>query len=145
MTRSARTVRGALGLLLALASSSCLDAEDGVDMTVYLYWDQRSDSDSFRPATCRIAGVERMEWTLVRQADGEQVAEGVDFCCDGPERDCGESIDWVLISEPSPGDYTLNITGFDHANAALWGAKCDGLRVTRFDETYSCDIPGPPE
>jgi hypothetical protein len=131
-------------LLVSATWAGCLDASDTAEMTIVLAWDERPESDGFRGAKCAEAGVDRMEWKLVRAVDGVQVAEGVDFCC-RPGRVCDESIDWVLISDPAPGDYTLDITGYDEADQPRWGTRCDGLYVTRFDRGYSCDVPGPPQ
>ena len=131
-------------LLIATASAACLDTDDEVEMTVVLSWDQRPDAETFRGGSCTEAGVDRADWRLIRTRDGIQVAEGVDPCCP-PGMPCEASVDWLLISEPSPGDYTLDVTGLDQSDAVLWGTRCTGLHVTRFDRTYRCDIPSPPQ
>jgi hypothetical protein len=142
MTARRGVAKWACTLLIATAPAACLDAEDEVEMTVFLAWDQRPDAETFRGTSCTEAGVDRADWRLIRAKDGVQVAEGVDACCPAGAP-CEASVDWLLISEPSPGDYTLEITGLDASDAALWGARCTGLRVMRFDRTYRCDIPSP--
>lgn len=130
------------GALLASATS-CLDAGSAApSIAVLLYWDELPDSDGFRSGTCGEAGVDHMEWRLVRTRDGVAVAEGVDACCTR-ERVCETSIDSVVVDQPAPGDYALEITGFDANGAPRWGKRCEGLHVTRFDQAYRCDVPGP--
>jgi hypothetical protein len=127
-------------LLLASALSGCLDVDDDVDLAVDLYWDTDSDSDVFRGGSCSTAGVDRMEWRLINVDDDEQVEEGVDYCCPG-NGPCQARIDSVLIRDPKPGEYALDIQGFDADDAARWGSVCDALVIARFDKAYRCEIP----
>lgn len=124
-------------LLLSAGASGCLTVadDDGPILSVELYWDQRPDSDSFEGGTCRGAGVDKIDWRLVLQREGEEdavVAERTQKCTNA-----------IDVIEPDRGEYTLEVTGLDESGAALWNVDCTGLKVLRFDVAYECDIEAP--
>jgi hypothetical protein len=116
---------------LAWVASGCVVANDEVNMSLTLLWDRQPGDDRFSGASCVRAGVERMEWRLIDVDGDEQVEEGNDECTES-----------VLIVDPRPGEYALEITGYA-GGVAQWGTRCTGLVVTRFDVEQSCDIPSP--
>jgi hypothetical protein len=136
-------VRALPALLLTATLGACSDGDDHVDLAIDLYWDTDSDTDIFRGASCSTAGVDRMEWRLLNIDDDEQVEEGVDYCCPG-NGPCQAAIDSVLILDPKPGEYALDIRGFDADDTERWGSVCDELVITRLDEAYRCEIPALP-
>lgn len=124
-----------LGLLVIVALSGCLTASDeGPIMSVGLYWDQEPGK-AFVGGDCLGAGVSSMEWKLsFAGPDGdEEIARG--------EEACANDID---VIDPEPGEYTLEVTGFDALGRPLWGDDCTGLIITRFDVAYLCDLKSPP-
>lgn len=128
-----RTSKLAIPLLLVLAAAGlagCLtvDNGDGPILSIELFWDARPQSATFAPATCSEAGVVRMEWALFDE-DGEMIAENSERCADA-----------IDVFEPDPGEYELDITGYDEDDEALWSVTCTGLRVLRFDAGFACDI-----
>jgi hypothetical protein len=136
-----RSARSAFSVLLLTATlAACFDVDDDVDLGVELSWDTDPDPDVFRGAGCSTAGVDRMEWRLLSLDDDQQVEEGVDYCCPGGGP-CQGGIDSVVIHEPEPGEYALDIRGFDADDAERWGSLCDELVIARFDESYRCEIP----
>jgi hypothetical protein len=119
-----------LGLLL-LPLGGCLTVadDDGPIMAIELLWDALPDREGFLGATCQTAGVETMSWTIYDQA-GDVYAEN--------DEPCADAID---VIDPDPGEYALELTGFDEDDEAVWAVDCTELRVTRFDVAYECDVP----
>jgi hypothetical protein len=56
------------------------------------------------------------------------------------DEECADAFD---VLEPSPGEYTLQMTGLNEDDEALWNVDCTGLTVLRFDVAYECDIEAP--
>ncbi len=133
----ARVAPLALGLLLATASSGCLDftSQQNTVMSVDLYWDEQTASGDFSGGTCKSAGVSTISWTLTRADNGDEVASNKDM-----SKKCVNGIDF--IDQPA-AQYTLKITGQDANGDTLWNATCKGLAVLRFDVGYECDIDAP--
>jgi hypothetical protein len=124
-------------LLLCAVAPGCLIIadDDGPILSVELYWDARpDDSDKFVGGTCREAGVENMEWKLIKHEDGKDEVVAM------RDEPCANAID---VIEPDWGEYTLEVTGRDESDEALWNVECSGLRVLRFDVGYECDIEAP--
>lgn len=125
------------GLLLCAVAPGCLTIadDDGPILSVELYWDARpDDADKFVGGTCHTAGVESMEWKLIKHENDKDtvVAQG--------DEQCANAID---VIEPDWGEYTLEVTGRDADDEPLWNVECAGLRVLRFDVGYECDIEAP--
>jgi hypothetical protein len=109
--------------------------DEGPILAIELLWDSRPETDAFVGGTCRSAGVEWMEWRLIRQREGEPdevVAER--------DEPCHNAID---VLEPEVGEYTLEVTGRTEDDEALWNVECTRLKVLRFDVAYECDIEAP--
>jgi len=129
----------AIALPFALGLSGCLtvDDDEGPILSIELFWDARPGDDRFFGGRCTEAGVHWMEWTLYRSDTGEEVATRNEPCADG-----------IDVIDPKPGDYWLEITGFDEDDEPIWQASCPeaedaSLTVLRFDVAYRCDIPAP--
>jgi hypothetical protein len=132
-----KRLASAVTVVLLCATSGCLTVADdeGPILAIELFWDSRPETDSFVGGTCRSAGVEWMEWRLIRQREGE--ADEVVAERDEP---CHNAID---VLEPEVGEYTLEVTGRTDDDEALWNVECTGLKVLRFDVAYECDIEAP--
>jgi hypothetical protein len=130
---------GILAVAFALGLSGCLtvDDDEGPIMSLELYWDARPASDGFLEGTCNDADVAWMDWTLYRTDTDDEVATRSEACADG-----------IDVIDPKPGEYWLEITGFDAEDNAIWHATCpededSTLTVLRFDVAYACNIPAP--
>jgi hypothetical protein len=128
-----------IGALLALGLSGCLtvDDDEGPILSIELFWDARPEGSGFFGGTCNDAGVRWMDWTLRRSGSDDEVASREELCADG-----------IDVIDPEPGDYWLEITGFDEDDNPIWQASCPSdadasLTVLRFDVAYACDIPAP--
>jgi hypothetical protein len=114
-----------------------VDDDEGPIMSLELYWDVRPASTGFVEGTCGEADVARMDWALYRTDSDDPVAEQSESCKDG-----------IDVINPTPGEYWLEITGFDTEDNAIWHATCpededSALTVLRFDVAYACNIPAP--
>jgi hypothetical protein len=118
----------ALLTLLTWGLGGCLldDDEDSV-LSIELLWDERPGPD-FAEGTCSSAGADWMIWSLL-DADGAEIAFG--------DEECAEFID---VFNVPPGDYTLEIDGFDADDEALWSTACEGLELRRFNSLFVCDV-----
>lgn len=138
-----RSSHFAIALLLAAGASGCLDFSGTRDAltSIELCWNETPGTGSFRgkncenrnAGTCRLAGVDTMEWSLTRAGTQGDV--------DGGSGDCANGIDIA----GSPGEYTLTITGKGtnkDGQAVTWKATCKGLDALRFDNGYHCNIDG---
>ena len=128
--RAAERTFLALSALAPLALGACLTVgnDAGATLGIDVYWDESVGSSKFHGGTCHSAGVEDMDWSL-RDEDGVEVAGNAERCAD--------TID-VLSS--APGEYELNITGYDKNGDEKWRMKCTELLVLRFDVTYRCNV-----
>jgi hypothetical protein len=119
-----------LALALAIAATGCLDFSDneGPIMSIELFWDERPDGAGFIGGECESARVSTMQWRLL-SSKGKEVASRTEACANG-----------IDVVDPKPGDYHLEITGYDSDDNPVWSATCTGLSVLRFDVGYECDI-----
>jgi len=119
-----------LAAALALAASGCLTVGDdsGPILHVELFWDERVDSESFRGGTCHSADVYDMDWSLL-DAQGREVA--------GDDEPCANAIE---VFDMLPGEYELEIKGYDRDRNETWSVTCSGLLIARFDSDWACDI-----
>lgn len=117
-------------VLFVLGASGCLTVGDdtGPILHIELFWDERTGSSSFLGGTCHSADVDAMDWAL-RDADGREVAGQSEVCADAIE-----------IGDMLPGEYELDVKGFDAAGVELWSVTCSGLLVVRFDMAFACDV-----
>ena len=122
--------RSLLPVLLVLAGCLTVDNEGGPVLAIELLWDAQPEDDSFAASDCTGAGVEMMEWALYDD-DGDEVASNTEPCADA-----------IDVFEPDPGEYELDVTGFDENAEPLWSVTCRGLRILRFDVAFECDILG---
>jgi hypothetical protein len=135
----------AIALMLGTLAGGCFDLSDsrGPVMSVDLCWDEQP-GDGFKggncahsnnDGTCDTAGVTHMTWSLKPVIPGMNIDSIKEVA--GASESCANGID---IVEPSPGAYTLEITGQNSDGEMLWQHTCKGLDVLRFDIGYECDI-----
>lgn len=118
--------------LLSVALAACVivsDDDSGPVLGIELFWDEVTAGDTFLGGTCYSADVEEMSWALSAE-DGFVVAD----------RELQACRDRIEVSEIEPGEYTLDITGFDGDGEPRWRTHCTGLVIVRFNELYGCDI-----
>ena len=121
---------GALLVGVMLSATGCLTVGDdtGPILHVELFWDERPASTSFRGGTCHSADVYDMDWSL-KDEQGREVA--------GQDEVCADAIDVV---DMVPGEYSLDVKGYDRAGTEIWSVTCSGLLVARFDAAWACDV-----
>lgn len=133
----------AIVVLLAAGASGCLDFSDrrGAIMSIELCWDEQPGAGfvgrncvNSNKGTCDRAGVSTIHWTLTRAGVAKPVAEDSQDCTNG--FDVGDP-------PPTPGAYTLSITGTNKDGSVTWEGTCKGLDVLRFDVAYECDVEAP--
>ena len=95
-------------------------------LTIDLYWayDERSGHDY----SC--ASVAAAEWHLFDSA-GDEVSS--------LSRDAMECDDRINFLDLDPGDYELEVAGFNEAGDKAWGATCP-VWVDRFDRLFQCTV-----
>jgi hypothetical protein len=119
-------------VLWSTTAAGCVlgDDTDGPVLAVDLKWD-RSPSERFSEGSCDSAGVVWMNWTL-RDSDGDALDQSPD---DGT--DCENGFDFFGLR---PGDYALEVEGYDEADDLVWEGTCQKLRLDRFDKLYTCRV-----
>jgi len=124
-----------LGLVLSTLvtlTTGCFAVNDnGPIMSVELFWDEQPNGQRFSPGDCSSAGVDAMQWSLLKVEGNRRLA------VDGRKEACADAID---IFEPAPGEYILKVVGDDAQGKTLWNDECSMLWVSRFDVAYDCNI-----
>lgn len=118
---------------IAFTASGCIMGGDSGEpvLAVDLYWDENPRADRFAGGTCSTAGVTWMEWKLVDDS-GDAVVES-----DPSGEPCQDGFNFENVG---PGDYELELRGYDDQDAELWSTVCTALSLDRFDRLYACDI-----
>jgi hypothetical protein len=100
-----------------------------------LYWQVRSGShnNGGGDQRCEDSGVETMTFTLTDTDSNQVVVQNEDS---DAGRQCQNGFDFVDVG---PGDYRLDVKGFDADGNQLWSGTCD-VSLGRFDRLYDCDI-----
>ena len=127
MTSFSRNLRRCVRLLtVASALSGCVLGNDSDPpiLAVDLFW----ESDRHLDGTCKSADVGNMDFRLL-DAQDEVVEEQSD-------RRCANGFEFT---HAEPGDYTLEVTGYDAEHNQAWTGQCD-LRLDRFDRIYKCQV-----
>lgn len=131
-----RSRAGALlaGLVLWSGSAGgCVlgDDTDGPVLAVDLRWDRSPSAERFSEGNCDSARVVWMKWTL-RDSDDDRIDESDD---DGV--DCENGFDFFGLR---PGEYALEVEGYDEDDTLVWQDTCERLRLDRFDKLYTCRV-----
>ena len=124
----------ASALALVVGLSGCVLGNDSNPpvLKVNLYWQLRGGS-RHGDSRCQDSGVETMQFTLTDTNSDEVVVQNEDS---DAGRQCQNGFDFVDVG---PGDYRLDVKGFDADDNQLWSGSCD-LSLGRFDRLYDCDI-----
>jgi hypothetical protein len=129
LTKPVRAV--ALVLLAGLAGCVLGNDSDPPVLSVDLYWHLRGSHRG--DSTCESSDVSSMTFQLTDVNSGDVVVENEDS---DQGRECQDGFNFVDVG---PGDYRLDVKGYDADQNQLWSGSCD-LWLGRFDRTYSCDV-----
>jgi hypothetical protein len=122
----------ALALVVGLAGCALGNDSNPPALSVDLYWLVRG-GNRHGDERCSDSGVETMTFTLTDTNSGQVVVQNEDSD-DG--RQCENGFDFVDVG---PGDYRLDVKGFDADNNQLWSGSCD-VSLGRFDRLFKCDV-----
>ena len=121
---------GVASLIVLSGLSGCVFGEesDPPVLTVELYWqyDERTRHDY----SCGSVPVAAAEWRLV-DSEGEEVAN-----LSKDDEECDNTIRFLDLD---PGDYELEVGGYNEAGDKAWEATCP-VWVDRFDRLFECTI-----
>jgi hypothetical protein len=129
LTKPVRAV--ALVLLAGLAGCVLGDNSDPPVLSVDLYWRLRGNHRA--ESTCESSNVASMEFQLIDTHTGAVAVDNEDT---ESGRECLDGFNFVDVG---PGDYRLDVKGYDADQNQLWSGSCD-LSLSRFDRLYSCDV-----
>jgi hypothetical protein len=119
-----------LGWMMLTGLPGCVFGEesDPPVLTIDLYWtyDQRTRHDY----SCRSVPVAAAEWRLLDSKGEELSALSKD------EMECDNRINFLDLD---PGDYELEVGGYNEAGDKAWEATCP-VWVDRFDRLFECTV-----
>ncbi len=121
-------------LALAVGLTGCVLGNDSDPpvLSVNLYWHLRGGS-RYSDESCEDSGVSQVEFSLTDTNTGDVVVQNEDS---DEGRECQPGFNFVDVG---PGDYRLDVKGYDSDHNQLWSGSCD-LWLGRFDRVYDCDI-----
>lgn len=124
----------ASALALVVGLTGCVLGNDSNPpvLSINLYWQVRGGSHG-GDQRCDDSGVQTMTFTLTDTNSDQVVVQNEDS---DAGRQCQNGFDFVDVG---PGDYRLDVKGFDADGNQLWSGTCD-VSLGRFDRLYDCDI-----
>jgi hypothetical protein len=125
-----RRTLGVASLVLLSGLSGCVFGEESEPpvLTVELYW--QYDERTRHNESCDSVPVAATEWRLL-DSDGEEIAE-----LSKDKMECDNTVNFLDLD---PGDYKLEVGGYNEAGDKAWEATCP-VWVDRFDRLFECTI-----
>jgi hypothetical protein len=121
---------GVASLVLLSGLSGCVFGEESEPpvLTVELYW--QYDERTRHNESCDSVPVAAAEWRLL-DSEGEELA-----ALSKDKMECDNTVNFLDLD---PGDYKLEVGGYNEAGDKAWEATCP-VSLDRFDCLWECPI-----
>jgi hypothetical protein len=121
---------GVASLMLLPGLTGCVFGEesDPPVLTVELYW--QYDERTRHNYSCQTVPVAATEWRML-DSDGDELAS-----LSKDEMECDNTL---VFPDLDPGEYELEVGGYNEAGDKAWEATCP-VELDRFDRVWECTV-----